>query len=159
MSHSELTLRPFYAGWENYEDLLTQAIGPLSADQLAIQAAPTLRPAWELAAHIIAARVYWFHRVLGEGEATLAPLQTWDDPGMPPRGAAELVDGLTTTFALIQGCLDRWTPAMLADPAVTPRGWATTRQWVIWHVIEHDLHHGGELFFTLGMHGLPTPDL
>ncbi len=20
-----------------------------------------------------------------------------------------------------------------------------TRQWVIWHLIEHDLHHGGEL--------------
>ena len=29
-----------------------------------------------------------------------------------------------------------------------------TRQWVIWHLIEHDLHHGGELSFTLGMHGL-----
>ena len=34
-----------------------------------------------------------------------------------------------------------------------------TRQWVIWHLIEHDLHHGGEAFYTLGMNGLPTPDL
>jgi uncharacterized damage-inducible protein DinB len=154
-----MTLRPFYAGWENYQALLTQAIGPLSEEQLAIRAASTLRPVWELAAHIIAARVYWFHRVLGEGEAALAPLQTWDDPGMPQRSAAELVDGFTTTFALIQGCLDRWTPAMLADQAATRSGRTVTRQWVIWHVIEHDLHHGGELFFTLGMHGLPTPDL
>jgi hypothetical protein len=23
-------------------------------------------------------------------------------------------------------------------------------------VLEHDLHHGGELSFTLGMHGLPA---
>jgi hypothetical protein len=25
---------------------------------------------------------------------------------------------------------------------------------MIWHLIEHDLHHGGELSFTLGMHRL-----
>ena len=30
---------------------------------------------------------------------------------------------------------------------------------IIWHVIEHDLHHLGELFLTCGMHGLPVPDL
>ncbi len=27
------------------------------------------------------------------------------------------------------------------------------------HVIEHDLHHGGELSFSLGAHGLAAPDL
>jgi uncharacterized damage-inducible protein DinB len=30
-----------------------------------------------------------------------------------------------------------------------------TRQWVIWHLIEHDLHHGGEISITLGSHGVP----
>jgi uncharacterized damage-inducible protein DinB len=25
---------------------------------------------------------------------------------------------------------------------------------VVWHVMEHDLHHGGELSLTLGMHGM-----
>ncbi|HEX4716084.1 MAG TPA: DinB family protein [Ktedonobacteraceae bacterium] len=29
-----------------------------------------------------------------------------------------------------------------------------TRQWIIWHVIEHDLHHGGEISLILGTHGL-----
>jgi len=28
------------------------------------------------------------------------------------------------------------------------------RGWIIWHVIEHDLHHGGELSYSLGAHGL-----
>src|SRR5438105_1590813 len=31
-----------------------------------------------------------------------------------------------------------------------------TRAGVVWHVMEHDLHHGGELSLTLGMHGLPA---
>jgi uncharacterized damage-inducible protein DinB len=41
----------------------------------------------------------------------------------------------------------------------TRRGYVCTRQWIIWHLIEHDLHHGGELFYTLGAHGLRVPDL
>jgi uncharacterized damage-inducible protein DinB len=31
-----------------------------------------------------------------------------------------------------------------------------SRAWVVWHVLEHDLHHGGELSLTLGMHRLPA---
>jgi uncharacterized damage-inducible protein DinB len=34
-----------------------------------------------------------------------------------------------------------------------------SRQWVIWHMLEHDLHHAGELFLTLGMYGLVGLDL
>jgi uncharacterized damage-inducible protein DinB len=30
-----------------------------------------------------------------------------------------------------------------------------TRGWVLWHILEHDLHHGGEISLTLGAHGLP----
>jgi uncharacterized damage-inducible protein DinB len=34
-----------------------------------------------------------------------------------------------------------------------------SRAWVVWHVLEHDLHHGGEISLTLGMHGLQAPDI
>jgi uncharacterized damage-inducible protein DinB len=63
---------------------------------------------------------------------------------------------------MMRDCLERWTPEMLDDPFTRerPRGTVTrTRGWIIWHVIEHDLHHGGELALTLGMHGLVAPDL
>lgn len=33
-------------------------------------------------------------------------------------------------------------------PDEIPRG------WIIWHVIEHDLHHGGEFSYSLGALGL-----
>lgn len=159
MEQDSATLARFYTGWEQYQRWLTEAIAPLSSEQLALRAAPHLRAAWELAAHIISARVYWFHRVMGEGDADLAPMQAWDDEGEPERSAAELVEGLNATWRIIDECLRRWTPDALDDTHRTPRGREYPRQWIIWHVIEHDLHHGGELFFTLGMHGLPTPDL
>jgi uncharacterized damage-inducible protein DinB len=30
---------------------------------------------------------------------------------------------------------------------------------VIWHLMEHDLHHGGEISQVLGSHGIPALDL
>jgi uncharacterized damage-inducible protein DinB len=157
-----LPLATFYRGWDRFQNLLTTGVAPLSAEQLELRAAPSQRSAWVLAAHIIAARVYWFHRVLGEGDETLAHMQTWDDDGQPQRSAAELELGLDRTWELIADCLQRWTAKDLEQQFTRAgrEGDETfTRQWIIWHVLEHDLAHGGELFLTLGIHGLPAPEL
>ena len=157
-----LTLVPFYQGWEDYQGLLIDALAPLTPEQLALQATPGQRPLWLLAAHIIGTRIGWFRR-MGEGsDPALTPLDLWDADGAPPRTAAELVSDLEQTWALVAACLDRWTPAMLDDKFSYERSSGTmtrTRQWIIWHVIEHDLHHGGEISLTLGNHGLPALDL
>ena len=34
-----------------------------------------------------------------------------------------------------------------------------TRAWVVWHLIEHDLHHGGEISQILGTNGIRAPEL
>jgi uncharacterized damage-inducible protein DinB len=156
-----LTLAPFYRGWEDYQRLLIAALAPLTPEQLALHDGAAQRPVWLLAAHIIGTRIGWFRR-MGEGRADLDPLDRWDDDAAPPRTAAELIDGLERSWSLIAACLDRWTPADLDTPFTyqRPDGPMTrTRQWIIWHLIEHDLHHGGELSLTLGNHGLTAPDL
>ncbi len=154
-------LNRFYEGWGNYQDLLVDAVGTLSSEQLALRAAPSLRPVWELAAHIIATRVGWIHSIMGEaaGRTDLEDVLTWDDEGELQRSASELTEGLRRSWEMVAECLQRWTPDDLDAEFTTARGATRSRQWIIWHVIEHDLHHGGELFFTLGMHGLPTPDM
>ena len=158
----QLTLAPFYRGWEDYQRLLIDAIAPLSPEQLALHASPGQRPLWLLVAHIIGTRIGWFQGLMGEGDPALAELDLWDADGAPPRTAAELIHGLEVSWAMIDGCLNRWTPDMLDDAFTRerPRGLVTrTRQWIVWHVLEHDLHHGGEISLTLGNHGLAAPDL
>jgi uncharacterized damage-inducible protein DinB len=162
MQAADTTLAPYYKGWDRYQALLVEAIASLTPDQLALRPDPQQRPIWLLVAHIIGTRVGWFQGWMGEGDAEIGALDPWDFDDAPPRTAAELVYGLETTWGMIRDCLDRWTPAMLDDPFSRQRGDRTvthSRQWIIWHVIEHDLHHGGELSLTLGMHGLPTPDM
>ena len=130
------TLAPFYRGWGAYQGLLIEVVGPLSAEQLVLRVAPSQRPVWLLAAHIIGTRVGWFQVVMGEGDAAVAAFDPWDAEGAPPRTAAELVEGLEVTWRKIARCLERWTPGMLDDPFTRqrPRGPVPrTRQWIIWH--------------------------
>jgi uncharacterized damage-inducible protein DinB len=165
--HQGMTLpQVFYTEWKRYQDHIRGAVAPLTADQLRLRAAPTLRSLGETVAHIIATRVGWFNNYMGENEPHIAPLGSWDDPELPQpeRSAAELVAGMDSSWQFMQDLLDRWTPADLAhtfphdDPEWRDR-YVTSRSWVVWHVLEHDLHHGGEISLTLGIHGLQAPQL
>jgi uncharacterized damage-inducible protein DinB len=158
MTDNHTTLAAFYKGWDDYQEHLIKAIAPLSPDQLALQVAPQLRSIGEIAAHIISARVWWFHNIMGEGSADIASMVSWDDDGAPSRTATELVSGLESTWLMIQNALERLTPADL-EQRFQRRETTVSRQWIIWHIIEHDLHHGGELSYSLGIHELAAPDL
>src|SRR5579859_4429265 len=96
--------------------------------------------------------------VLEKGGEDMVALAEWNQPNQPARTAAELVNGLHATWHVIQDALTDWTIADLAglvyDTDDDGHLVTYTRQWVIWHLIEHDHHHGGELSFTLGAHGL-----
>jgi uncharacterized damage-inducible protein DinB len=159
-----MALRPqpvasFYSGWEGYQQRLMQALAPLSAEQLAGTAAPHLRSVNLIARHIVGARARWLRHTLGEGGDELETLGAWDDDDQPPRSATELVEGLGRTWDVIAAALARWTASDLTAsfPNTNPlpgEPEAFSRQWIIWHLIEHDLHHGGEISLVLGMHGL-----
>ena len=162
MHDAQSSLTAIYQGWQAYQTLLIAALRPLSSEQLTLRLVPTLRSIGENTAHIIGARAGWFYNLMGEGGEAFADMDTWDRSDAPSRSAAELVSGLEATWQGMHQAIARWSPADWqhtypgkhpGDPAIL------TRQWVIWHLIEHDLHHGGEISLTLGAHGLKAPDL
>lgn len=162
MTENAISLTPYYKGWDVYQQYLVTAISPLTPEQLTLRSAPHMWSVGVLATHIAGTRASWFHNWMGEGDSEIARISEWDENVEPTRPAAELVAGLETTWHMIQQALSRWTTADLEqefkNPYVADRP-ARTRQWIIWHLIEHDLHHGGELSLTLGMHGVPGLDL
>jgi len=162
MTTEPTSLATVYQGWDVYQGHLTKALAPLTAEQLTLRAAPHLRSLYEIAAHIIGARARWLSIDMGEGAAELGDLGTWDRPTAPHHSAAELVQALETSWSVLQGCLARWTTADLAyvyEGDYHGEAYSDSRQWILWHLIEHDVHHGGELSFLLGMYHLPAPDL
>ena len=109
---------------------------------------------------MIGARARWFQ--IDEDAVEFTEFARWDSPSLPLRSAPELVEGLETTWRLMQEAIASWTPAQWAeqipsdDPDDPP---AITRPWILWHLLEHDLHHGGEVSLTLGLHGHQAPDI
>ena len=164
MAENNFTLTTFYTSWKEYQDHIKGALAPLTAEQLELRAAPHLRSIGENALHIIACRAYWFTDFLGEdGGEEMKVYAGWNEValalGAPIPPAAEMVQGLDYTWQFMADCLARWSPDDMRH--TFPDDWDgkqvdVSRAWVVWHVMEHDLHHGGELSLTLGMHGLPA---
>ncbi len=135
MTEQVSPLATFYKpGWEHYQQALVQTIAPLSSEQLALSLGPHQRSIGELLDHLIGARFNWFHLWMGEGD----PNRDWN-----------------------------WTSADLEQlffPPASHQAWLRdqgleeapphTRQWIVWHVLEHEIHHGGELSLALGTYGV-----
>ena len=144
-----------YVGWRAYQDALVRALAPLTPYQLDLRPSPDLRSIGQTAAHMIGARARWFYMLMGEGGETFKAFARWDRRGAKARSADELVRGLGETWDGMHAAIARWGPkdwqeTWPGEDASEPE--TITRQWVIWHLIEHDLHHGGEISITLGMH-------
>lgn len=150
----------FYSGWEKHNELLVRAVSPLNEVELSWAPAPDMWPVRRLANHIVAARAWWFGGWMGEETETLTPLIDYDDdPNADEREAGTVCDALNRSWAAIKNSISRWTEDDLEQQFQRPtpnqegeRPWRT-RRYVVWHVAEHDVHHGGEISLILGMHG------
>jgi uncharacterized damage-inducible protein DinB len=156
-----------YQGWDGFQRNLVTAIAPLSREQLALPVASTHWPIGMLVQHIINDRLWWFHLWMGEASPETAAFMHWEEEetGESVHSANELVAGLEATWSMIESTLARWTIADLGYVFAPPDTLteqeraifgANTRQEIIFHVLRHDIHHGGELAVGMGQYHLPT---
>lgn len=156
MKGSDELVSTIYEGWRTYQGALVEALAPLSEEQLALSVAPNLRSVQDIARHIVGARARWFYLLMGEGGEAFKQMGRWDARDGRARSAQELVQGLERTWEGMQEAIGRWTYEDWAQtwPGEDGEPETLTRQWVLWHLIEHDVHHGGEISLTLGAHGV-----
>ena len=162
MAEDNFTLTTFYTSWKAYQDHIKEVLAPLTAEQLGLRAAPHLRSIGENALHIIGCRAGWFTDFLSEDCDEEMKMYAGLELGASVPTAAELVQGLDRTWQFMVDCLARWSSADMQQTFPDEEDGKPidlSRAWVVWHVLEHDLHHGGELSFTLGMHGLSGIDI
>jgi uncharacterized damage-inducible protein DinB len=168
MTDLNSTIRPFYDGWDIYNDRIIEVIREMSAEQLAVRPAPDGWPIWATVGHTAGARVYWLCGVLGEPGAESTPFTDpmnelgWEDDLESPRGSDELVFALESTWRVVDQCLGRWTVESLGDRFIRTTEAGTrshTRQSVLMRLISHDSYHCGEMSQTLGIHDLAQIDL
>jgi uncharacterized damage-inducible protein DinB len=163
-----MSIRAFYDRWPQYDRRLTEVVGPMTDEQLAIRPSPDRWPIWATVGHTAAARVYWLCGVLGEPGAEATPWPDpmtglgWEDDLDHPRTASELVGALESTWVIIDAVLDRWTPQMPGETVERFYGeqrQVHSRSSILQRLLTHEAYHCGELSQTLGIHGLPQIDL
>jgi uncharacterized damage-inducible protein DinB len=170
MSDTSTSLLTVYDGWAGHQQALMSAVIGLAPEQLAWRGGEHLRSAGELIGHIVTGRISWIHDILGvESDAT----EQWISEACQSGSARHLkpeVDldtnllavGLTATWQMIESALSKWTVVDLGRTFHHPyqgKTYVVPYQWVLWRIMAHDIHHGGELAFALGMQGVAIPDL
>ena len=162
------TIRPAYSSWPAHNRRFREAVATMADEQLAIRPSPERWPLWATVGHAACQRVSWLCGFAGEpgAESTPFPDALHRCPGdeylEPTMGAAELADALDSTFRVVEGCLDRWTPDMLDQEIRRTFGdeeWVYTRGAVIQRVYSHDVYHIAELNEALSANGVPLIDL
>jgi len=183
MTPPALSLKTLYEGWDSHQQALMRAVTPLGPEQLAWRPAPQQASVNELIAHIAGARLWWFYKMSAPGSAALARLiAPWAGETFNAGDSDELnrwleanlqwEETLTTTpgesrtwlessWQMIATTLTTWTVADLAQTYRHIKAgqiYAVTRQWTLWRVLSHDLHHGGQLALLLGLQGIAVPE-
>src|SRR5262249_25556575 len=99
MPEVTISLADVYAGWDDFNKKLAEALAPLSDEQLELRVAQGQRSAREIISHLVRTRASWF-QLLGATDPEWTPYLTWDHPGEPTRDATEIVKGVEDTLRL-----------------------------------------------------------
>jgi len=139
--------------WPLVREGLFQALGQLTDEQLAFTAREGLWSLGQIAVHIAEAEEGWFRHVV-TGELSAWPqYRPADYPSVAAvKALLEEVHGRTIAYleSLDEAGLDR----------VIEVSWGQfSLRWVCCHVLEHEIHHRGEIFLLLGLLGMAAPDV
>lgn len=156
-------------GWDGYQTSLLRAAAPLTREQLNWRPAPDRRTTGELLRHICMGRITWLDRMKAPGiEPVAARVPRWqyDEDGtravaeeaVPGDDPAALNEWLALSWQPIQRLLDEWTVDDLFETRLI-FDYVVSRQWMIWRILSHDTHHGGQLATLLALQGIEAPDL
>lgn len=174
MTNPNPSLMAIYEGWEGHQTSLLHAIAPLSPEQLTWHPNEELNSVGQIARHISLGRLNWFLRMTAPGSAELAELiDIWEEDQDGNQHIVEkavaiteeaeaLVHWLEITGEMVETTLKTWHVDDLAKTyPYTFNGthYAVSRQWTIWRILSHDIHHGGQIALLLGMQGIEAFEL
>jgi uncharacterized damage-inducible protein DinB len=126
----------------------------LSDEQLKFTPRAGLWSLGTIARHIAGAEEGWFRYVV-TGE-----LDGWPEFAAQDTPTVESVKTLLTkVHERIRAFLATVDEAELDRVISAPWGEKFPLRWVCWHVLEHEIHHRGEIYLMLGLLGMEAPDV
>jgi uncharacterized damage-inducible protein DinB len=144
-----MKLDQYFGHWQQVRADLLTTVDKFSDEELAYVPFPGGWSVGSIIRHIANAEEGWFRyvvkRELGDWPAdyTLAAYPT-------TTATKALLDDI---HRRTQNYLSNWEVADLDRSIAVPWGGTLKLGWIIWHVLEHEIHHRGELSLILGLLG------
>lgn len=168
-------MRAFYDGWADQQQSLLDSLAPLTLKQMQLRPATGEWAIWQLASNMAGGRLYWLCHVLGEDDQGFGDMfkvehvtipgaslewAGWEDNEERPRSAGEVAEAFRKTWAVVEACMENWSPDDLVMAKAATDAWGKaltiTPAEVLWRLMAHEVHHGSEISLILRVHGLPT---
>jgi uncharacterized damage-inducible protein DinB len=141
----------------------------LTREQVSWRPAAGRRSVGELIRHISSGRITWLSRMRAPGIDTVAEhVPAWhaDDDGtrrvadesLSCDDPVSLTEWLVLSWQPIQRLMDEWTVDDLFETYRLAE-YVVSRQWTIWRIMSHDIHHGGQLATMLALQGVDAFEL
>jgi len=174
MSNSQDSLSTVFEGWNGYHQSIVNAVKSLTPEELIWRPAENFNSVGELVRHISLGRFTWLMRMSAPGSVEVSSLiSEWEEDSDGNRDIVEksititeqpteLVRWLDITWQIIENTLKSWKVGDLSqtyEHIWNGKKYSVSRQWTVWRILNHDLHHGGELSLMLGMQGIEAFEL
>ncbi len=132
-------------GWDGYQTSLLHATTPLTSEQLSLSrmGAPGM--------DTVAQHVPRWH-MEDDGTRQVA------EESVPCYDAGLLAEWLALSWQPIQRLLEEWTVDDLFQRYPLAE-YVVSRQWTIWRIMSHDIHHGGQLATMLALQDIDAFEL
>ena len=150
-----MNAKELFKHWDEVRTNLFRALDLVTDEQLSFVPREGLWSLGEVARHIANAEEGWFRYVIAR------QLNEW-----PPAYPAEdyptvesIKSLLTEVHARTDAYLATLSLADLDQQITAPWGDTFSLSWIIWHTLDHELHHRGEIYLMLGLMGLDAPEI
>lgn len=138
-----------FTHWQEVRRGLIETIDKFEEGQLSYMPFPDSFSVAEIMLHIADAEDGWFRHVVTK------ELDTWPShytvENYPDLPAIKGI--LTHVHQTTEKYLESLSESDLAMVIELPWGNSIALHWIIWHILEHEIHHRGELSLILGMLG------
>ena len=150
-----MNAKELFGHWAEVRRGLIRALDKLTDDQLEFVPREGLWSLGTVARHIAGAEEGWFRYVISRELPKWPVGYTGED--YPT--VASIKSLLAEVHARTLATLETVDADELRRVVDTPWGHEISQLWIIWHVIEHEIHHRGEIFLMLGLLGTEAPDV
>ncbi len=160
-----MQLADFFSNYFTVRKELVAGVEKLTPEQLAWKFDQHPATIGQLLAHIAEAEAWWIQTVATDGcEYTPGMFERFEQWGSRENCLALLDETLEITTRYLEGAsVADWDQVFYRVKGVRDDGetfdYKVSQRWLVWHVVEHQARHRGQIFTLMRAQGLEVPNV